>query len=82
MKFFQGFSNGFGGFGKVKERVFNFVKVIFMKGRKEIMKTKDFYGEKGEQMKVRFEWEKGEKMVFQQYFLMNLAEFLSIKWEQ
>ena len=30
-----------------------------MRGRRGIMKTKEFYGEKGEQMKVSFEWEKG-----------------------
>ena len=32
-----------------------------MKRRREIMKTKEFYGEKGEKMKVSFEWEKGGK---------------------
>ena len=31
-----------------------------MKGRRGIMKTKEIYGEKWEQMKVSFEWEKGE----------------------
>ena len=41
MKFSE-FSMVFRGFGKAKEWVFNLIKVIFMRGRKEIMKTKGF----------------------------------------
>ena len=38
-----------------------------MKGRKRIMKIEDFYGEKGEQMKVSFERRGKGKWCLQQY---------------
>ena len=53
-----------------------------MNGRRGIMKIEEFYGEKWEQMKVSFEWRRGNMVIFQQSFLMKLAEFLSIKWQQ
>ena len=31
-----------------------------MNGRRGIMKIEEFYGEKGKQMKVSFEWRKGK----------------------
>ena len=52
-----------------------------MNGRREIMKTKEFYGEKGEQMKVSFEWEKGGNDDFSTVFLLESAEFSEYKME-
>ena len=37
------------------------------------MKTKEFYGEKGEQMKVSFEWEKGENDSFSAAFSYEIS---------
>ena len=55
-----------------------------MKRREEIMKTKEFYGEKRGENEGYF-WKRGEgekMMTLQQFLLMISAGFLSIKWEQ
>ena len=39
-----------------------------MKGRIGIMKIEEFYGEKGEKMKVIFEWRKGKNDDFAAVF--------------
>ena len=47
-----------------------------MKGVQGKMKIEEFYGEKGEKMKVSFEWRKGENDDFAAvFFLGNLQDF-------
>ena len=50
-----------------------------MKGRRGIMKTKEIYGEKGEQMKVSFEWEKGENDGFSAVFSHEISRISEYK---
>ena len=62
---------------------FTLWKMIFMNGRRGIMKIEEFYGEKkGRKMKVSFEWRKGKNDDLKQFLLMKSTEFLSIKSKQ
>ena len=45
--------------------------MLFMNGKRGIMKIEEFYGEEGEKMKVSFEWRKGKNDDFAAVFLLE-----------
>ena len=55
--------------------------MIFMNGRRGIMKIEEFYGEKGEKNEGYFFSGGGGKRGFlQHFFLMKSTEFQSFQW--
>ena len=69
----------FDGFGKVKEWVFNLVKMIFVNGRREIMKIEEFYGEKGRKWRLILEEGEGENDGFSAVYSHEICRISDYK---